>query len=156
MIWQFWVLMSICKNSSSFLCMLFPCFYFSSLSAILFILAENLQLRIFCVGFFLVFSSYLLHWVLSKEVSSTIFKIFGMTRPGIEHQWSGRPGFNPRSCHTKDFKMVLDTFLLNTQQYKVRIKGKLEQSREGVVASPTPRCSSYRKRSLLVSLDYGR
>ena len=27
-------------------------------------------------------------------------------------------------------KMVLDTSLLNTQQYKVRIKGKVEQSRE--------------------------
>ena len=30
----------------------------------------------------------------------------------------------------KTWKMVLDTFLLNTQQYKVRIKGKVEQSRE--------------------------
>ena len=30
----------------------------------------------------------------------------------------------------KTLKMVLDTFLLNTQQYKVRIKGKVEQSRE--------------------------
>ena len=35
--------------------------------------------------------------------------------------------------------MVLDTALLNTQQYKVRIKGRVEQSRErsnalGVVA----------------------
>ena len=28
----------------------------------------------------------------------------------------------------KTFKMVLDTYLLNTQQYKVRIKGKVEQS----------------------------
>ena len=46
-------------------------------------------------------------------------------------QWSGRPWFNPRLRHTKDFKkMVLDTSLLNTQQYKVRIKGKVEQSRE--------------------------
>ena len=27
-------------------------------------------------------------------------------------------------------KMVLDTYLLNTQQYKVRIKGKVEQSKE--------------------------
>ena len=27
-------------------------------------------------------------------------------------------------------KMVLETSLLNTQQYKVRIKGKVEQSRE--------------------------
>ena len=30
----------------------------------------------------------------------------------------------------KTLKMVLDTSLLNTQQYKVRIKGKVEQSRE--------------------------
>ena len=46
-------------------------------------------------------------------------------------QWSRRPGFNPKLCHTKDFKkMVLDTYLLNTQQYKVRIKRKEEQPRE--------------------------
>ena len=31
--------------------------------------------------------------------------------------------------------MVLDTSLLNTQQYKVRIKGKVEQSRERSSAS---------------------
>ena len=30
----------------------------------------------------------------------------------------------------KTQKMVLDASLLNTQQYKVRIKGKMEQSRE--------------------------
>ena len=30
----------------------------------------------------------------------------------------------------KTLKMVLDTTLLNTQQYKVLIKGKVEQSRE--------------------------
>ena len=30
----------------------------------------------------------------------------------------------------KTFKMVLDTSLLNTQNYKVRIKGKVEQSKE--------------------------
>ena len=30
----------------------------------------------------------------------------------------------------KTLKMVLDTSLLNTQQYKVRIEGKVEQSRE--------------------------
>ena len=39
-------------------------------------------------------------------------------------------GSIPRSSHTKDSKMVLDASLLNTQQYKVRIKGKVEQSRE--------------------------
>ena len=30
----------------------------------------------------------------------------------------------------KTLKIVLDTSLLNTQQYKLRIKGKVEQSRE--------------------------
>ena len=30
----------------------------------------------------------------------------------------------------KTLEMVLDTSLLNTQQYRVRIKGKVEQSRE--------------------------
>ena len=52
--------------------------------------------------------------------------------------------------------MVLDASLLNTQHYKVRIQGKVEQSREGVAPSPTPWCSSYRKGSLRVTLDYGR
>ena len=35
-----------------------------------------------------------------------------------------------------DLKMVLDTSLLNTQHYKVRIKGKVEQSRERSCALP--------------------
>ena len=34
------------------------------------------------------------------------------------------------SIHTKDSKMILDAALQNTQQYKVRIMGKVEQSRE--------------------------
>ena len=42
-------------------------------------------------------------------------------------QWPGRPGFSPRSSHTK---MVLDASLLNTQRYKVWIKGKVDQYRE--------------------------
>ena len=50
----------------------------------------------------------------------------------------------------KTQKMVLDASLLNTQHYKV------EQSREGVAPSPMPWCSSYRKGSLRVTLDYGR
>ena len=32
--------------------------------------------------------------------------------------------------------MLLDTSLLNTQQYKVRIEGKLEQFKEGSSALP--------------------
>ena len=52
--------------------------------------------------------------------------------------------------------MVLDASLLSTQHYKVWIKGKVEQSRKGVAPSPTHWCSSYRKGSLRVTLDYGR
>ena len=36
----------------------------------------------------------------------------------------------------KTLKMVLDTSLLNTQQYKVRIKCKVEQSKERSSALP--------------------
>ena len=43
---------------------------------------------------------------------------------------------NPRSSHTKDSKMVLDASLLYTQHYKVRIKGKVEQSKESIYALP--------------------
>ena len=42
----------------------------------------------------------------------------------------GDLGSIPGCVITKIFKMVLDTSLLNTQQYKVHIKGKVEQSRE--------------------------
>ena len=41
-----------------------------------------------------------------------------------------RPGFNPRWNHTKDSKIVLDATLLDTRYYKVRIKGKVNESRE--------------------------
>ena len=61
-----------------------------------------------------------------------------------------------RSRHTKDSKMVLDATLINTQQYKVIIKGKVERSRERSSGPPTPWCRSYRKESLRVPLDYGR
>ena len=42
----------------------------------------------------------------------------------------------PRRIISKTFKMVLDTSFVNTQQYKVRIKGKVEQSRERSSALP--------------------
>ena len=68
----------------------------------------------------------------------------------------GDLGSIPGRVIPKTQKMVLDASLLNTQHYKVRIKGKVEQSREGVAPSPTHWCSSYRKESLRVTLDYGR
>ena len=42
----------------------------------------------------------------------------------------GDMGSIPGRVIPKTLKMVLDTSLSNTQQYKVRIKGKVEQSRE--------------------------
>ena len=42
----------------------------------------------------------------------------------------GHWGSIPGRVQPKTFKMVLDTSLLNTQQYKVCIKGKAEKSRE--------------------------
>ena len=39
-------------------------------------------------------------------------------------------GSIPGRVIPKTLEMILDTALLNTQQYKVRIKGKVEQSRE--------------------------
>ena len=65
----------------------------------------------------------------------------------------GDLGSIPGRVIPKTLKMVLDTSLLNIQQYKVRNKGKVEQSRERSSPSPTPLCSSYWKESLLVAFD---
>ena len=48
----------------------------------------------------------------------------------------GDVGSIPGRVIPKTLKMVLDASLLNTQQYKVRIKGKVEQSRERSSALP--------------------
>ena len=48
----------------------------------------------------------------------------------------GGLGSIPRCIIPKTLKMVLDTSLLNTLQYKVRIMDKVEQSRERSSALP--------------------
>ena len=48
----------------------------------------------------------------------------------------GDRGSIPGRVIPKTLKNVLDTSLLNTQQYKVRIKGEVEQSRERSNALP--------------------
>ena len=68
----------------------------------------------------------------------------------------GDLGSIPGRVIPKTQKMVLDASLLNTQHYKVRIKGKVEQLGKGLAPSPTHWCSSYRKGSFRVTLDYGR
>ena len=63
----------------------------------------------------------------------------------------GDLGSIPSRFIPKTLKMVLDTALINTQQYKVRIKGKVQQSRERSNAFRW--CSSYWKESFRVALD---
>ena len=48
----------------------------------------------------------------------------------------GDLGSIPGRVIPRTLKMVIDTSLLNTQQYKVRIEGKVEQSRERSSALP--------------------
>ena len=68
----------------------------------------------------------------------------------------GDPGSIPGRIIPKTQKMVLDASLLKIKHYKLRIKGKVEQSRERSSTFPTHWCSSYRKGNLRVILDYGR
>ena len=52
------------------------------------------------------------------------------------HCLVGRVFANGTGVTPKTFKMALGSYLLKTQQYKVRIKGKVEQSRERSIAHP--------------------
>ena len=52
-------------------------------------------------------------------------------------------GSVPGHVIPKTLKMVLDASLLNTQQYKVLIEGKVEQSRVRNSTLPYTLCSSY-------------
>ena len=68
----------------------------------------------------------------------------------------GDLGSIPGRVIPKTQKMVLDAILLNTRHYKVLSRVRWSNPGKGVAPSPTLRCSSYRKVSLRVTLDYGR
>ena len=55
----------------------------------------------------------------------------------------GDQGSIPGWVIMKTQEMVLDTSLLNTQHYKVQIKGQWSNPRKGVPPSPTSWCSNY-------------
>ena len=59
----------------------------------------------------------------------------------------GDLGSIPGRVIPKNFKMVLDASLLNTQQYKVASRVKWSNPGRGVAPFPTPWCSSYRELS---------
>ena len=55
----------------------------------------------------------------------------------------GDRGSIPVRVIPKTQEMILDAALLITHHYKVEMKSKLEQSRDGVAPSFTPQCRSY-------------
>ena len=67
-------------------------------------------------------SIYLVYWIPTLPDIGLAVKVFAN---GPEDM-----GSIPGRVIPKTQKMVLDTAWLNTQHYKVRIKGKVEQSRE--------------------------
>ena len=71
--------------------------------------------------------------------------------PGDLGSTPGDLGSTPGRVIPKNFKMVLDSSLLNTQQYRYVLRVKWSDSGKGV----TPWCSSYWKGSFRVALDYG-
>ena len=52
--------------------------------------------------------------------------------------------------------MVSDAFLFNNQYDKVRIKGKWNNSKKGIIQTPTPQRSTYWKGNHWVAFEYGR
>ena len=59
----------------------------------------------------------------------TINRLIGQVRR-VFANGPGDPGLIPGCVIPKTLKMVLDTSLLNVKQYKLDIKGKVDQSRE--------------------------
>ena len=68
----------------------------------------------------------------SKNVLSVIINRYRLIALGGRVFTNGLGDFGSIPGHVipKTLKMVLDTSLLNIQQYKLRIKGKVVQSRE--------------------------
>ena len=63
---------------------------------------------------------------------------------------------SPMARETWVQKIILDASLLNTQHYKIVLRVQWSNPGKGEAPSPTPWCSSYRKGSLWVTLEYGR
>ena len=81
-------------------------------------------LQEFGLGMCVCQKRYIIHLVCNIYIYIYIYK------PGMFTNGPGDLGSIPGRVIPKTKKMVLDATLLNTQHYKVRIKGKVEQSRE--------------------------
>ena len=83
--------------------------------------------RVTWISIFTLFCSFL----------SICVRLYGIGQVGrVFTNGLGDLGSIPCRVIPKTLKMVLDTTLLNTQHYKIRIKGKVEQSRERSSALP--------------------
>ena len=72
--------------------------------------------------------------------------------PVVRETWGSIPGrIIPK---TLKWYLIPPCLILNNIRYVSRVKWS--NPRKGIAPSPTPRCSSYWKGSLLVSLNYGR
>ena len=88
-----------------------------------------------------IFKPKLIHWILINSLVCRNFLqtfIFHAIGPAVRvfANGPGDLGSIPGRVIPKTLKMELDTTLLNTQHYKVRFKGKVEQSREWSSALP--------------------
>ena len=72
------------------------------------------------------------NWIVRNR---TVYRLIGQVGR-LFANGPGHLGSIPARLIPKTLKMVLDSSLLNTQQYKVRIKGKVEQSKEKSSAPP--------------------
>ena len=83
---------------------------------------------------------YFISWIFEKECDKSKFSwlalLFKHFFIKIQPNMSEQEKNQQRIYDLLNDEMVLDTSLLNTQQYKVHIKGKVEQSRERSCALP--------------------
>ena len=97
--------------------------------------------------------------MLSKEVSSTILKVFGInTLPTRAMSLLVREAWvqSQVASYQRLLKWYLIPPCLTLSNIKYVSRVKWSNPGKGVVLFPTPRCYSYWKGSLLVALDYGR
>ena len=69
------------------------------------------------------------------SLDKSVFWLIGLVNR-VFTNGPGDRGSIPGRIIPKTLKMVLDSSLLNTQQYKVHINGKVEQSRERISTLP--------------------
>ena len=78
-------------------------------------------------------------WLVEKYKSVTSIFMWFWSKALVGRVFAKGPvdlGSIPGRVIPKTLKMVLDTYLLNTQEYKIHIKGKVEQSWERSSALP--------------------